>query len=151
MTNPSSGTDPVSPDERTQQLVWQSRTRLALLVVFGLSASLWWTWIASQAAYRIYLAGGSPTHVSPALVWWSVFVPSLLFGIAAGLVVTLIFRASPLTGWMLFWGSLLVGAVAITQIPPWTYLATMFSSFGNCMFFAGSLIWPVTSRLRKPG
>jgi hypothetical protein len=128
-----------------------SRTRLALLVAFGLSASLWSTWIAGQAAYRIYLVSGSPTHPSRTLVWWSVFVPSVLLGLAAGIGVTLLLRASPFKGWILFWGSLLIGAVVLTRVPPWTYLATTFSSFGNWVFWAGSLIWPATNHLRQPG
>ena len=122
LTNPSNGTYPASPNVRTKRQVSPSRTRLVLLVAFGLSASLWWTWIVGQAAYRIYLVSGSPTHPSRALVWWSVFLPSLLLGLAAGIGVTLLLRASPFKGWVLFWGSLLIGAVVLLEfrrVPTW--------------------------------
>jgi hypothetical protein len=153
MTDPFNAPDPASQNVHIRQQVFTSRTSLALLVAFGLSAPLWWTWIASQAAYRIYLVSGSPTHPSYALVWWSVFVPSLLLGLAAGIVATLLFRASPFKGWVIFCGSLLLGAVAeavLTRVPPWAYLASFYSSFGNWIFWAGSLVWPVTNHLRQP-
>jgi hypothetical protein len=154
MTDPFNASDPASPNVRIGQQVSPSPTSLALLVAFGLSAPLWWTWIASQAAYRIYLAGGSPAHPSYALVWWSVFVPSLLLGLAAGIVATLLFRASPFRGWVIFCGSLLIGAVVealFTRVSPWAYLASLISSFGNWIFWAGSLVWPATNHLRHPG
>jgi hypothetical protein len=146
MTNPINVPDPAALDAQSP-----SRTRLALLVALGLSGSLWWTWLVGQAGYRVYLVSGSPNHPSHALVWWSIFLPSLLLGLAAGIVVALLIRASPLKGWLLFWGMLLLGAVVLSRVPPWSYPATMFSSVGNWIFLAGSLVWPATNHIRKRG
>jgi hypothetical protein len=126
MTNQINAPDPASLDVHFRPQVPPSRTRLALLVAFGLSVPL----------------------------WWSVYVPPLLLGVAAGIIATQLFRASPLKGWAIFCGSLLLGAcveAVLTQVQPSESLASLFSGFGNLSFCAGSLVWPATNHFRKPG
>jgi hypothetical protein len=154
MTNQINAPNPASLGVHIRQQVPPSRSRLALLVAIGLSAPLWWTWIISQAGYRIYLLCGSPTHPSHALLWLSVYAPSLLLGLAAGSIATQLLRASPLKGWVIFCGSLLLGAfveAALTQVQLSESLASLFSGFGNLCFWVGSLVWPATNHFRKPG
>lgn len=154
MTNQINAPDLASLDVHIKQQLPPSRTRLVLLFAFGLSAPLWWTWMVSQAGYRIYLLFGSPTHPSHALFWLSVYAPSLLLGLAAGIIATQLFRASPLKGWAIFCGSLPLGACVVTvltQAQPSESLASLFSGVGNLSFWAGSLVWPATKHFRKPG
>jgi hypothetical protein len=120
-------------------------------VAIGLLAPVWWTWAASQLTYRIYLASGSPSRPSQGLLWWSIFAPALALGLLAGIVTTLLSRASPLKGWVIFGGSLLLGAAAAALLAgatPWAYLMSFFSTYGNLAFWVGSLIWPVAAYVR---
>jgi hypothetical protein len=124
---------------------------MGLLILLGLLAPLWWTWAASQLAFRIYVAVGSPSHPSPALLWGSVYAPALVLGFVAGLVTTLLAPALPLKGWLIFCGSLLLGAAVVgllTGATAWASLASLFASYGNLLFWGGSIVWPLLSHVR---
>lgn len=154
MTNQINAPDRATPNVHLRLQVPQSRARLALLVAFGLSAPFWWPWTISEAGYRIYLLWGSPSHPSRALLWLSVYVPSLLLGLAAGIIARQLLRPSPLKGWAIFCASLLLGAflgAVLSQVQRWQSLTSLFFSFGNLCFWAGSLVWPATYHFRKSG
>jgi hypothetical protein len=126
-----------------------SRAKLRLIALLGLSAPIWWTWTLSHLTYGIYLASGSPLRPSMGLLWVSVYAPSFALGFVAGLATAVLSKESPFKGWVIFCGSLLVGAAiqsVLTGATLWECLGAFLGSFGNLFFWAGSLVWPVGAR-----
>jgi hypothetical protein len=129
------------------------RAKLRLVVLLGLLAPLWWTWSLSRLTYGIYVASGSPSRPTLRLVWASVYAPSFVIGLAAGFATALLSKESPLRGWVIFCGALLVGAAVqsvLVGVALWDCLAAFFGSYGNLFFWAGSLVWPIVLHMRGP-
>jgi hypothetical protein len=134
-----------------RQHVGSSRTKIVLLIALGLLAPLWWTWTASQLAFRIYIASGSPSRPGQGILWASLYVPAAVIGLMAGFIAAFLAAASPLKGWLIFAGSVLLGATVVgvfAGAAPWAYVASLFSSFGNALFWVGSIAWPLVAHVR---
>jgi hypothetical protein len=102
------------------------RSKLRLIVLLGLLAPVWWTWLVGRMTYGVYL-------------------PSFVLGLVTGIAVALLSKESPLRGWVIFCASVVVGAAfqsVLTNAGLWDCLAALFGSHGNLLFWAGSLIWP---------
>jgi hypothetical protein len=122
-------------------------------VLLGLLAPLWWTWSVSQLSYGIYVASGSPSRPSLRLVWASVYAPSFVIGLVAGFATALLSKEFPLKAWVVFCGSLLVGAAVqsvLVGVALWDSLTAFFGSYENLFFWAGSLVWPIVLHARGP-
>jgi hypothetical protein len=112
------------------------RAKLRVVVLLGLLAPVWWTWSVSQLTYGIRL-----------------YALSFVIGLAAGFATALLSKEAPLKGWVIFCGSLLVGAAVqsvLTGVALWVCLAAFFGSYGNLFFWAGSLVWPIYLHARGP-
>ena len=105
----------------------------------------------NQAAYAIHVAMGDPERPTKAMLWGSVYAPSFLLGLVAGVVAAVLSPGSPIKGWVAFFASLVVSSVLIGAYlgEPIAYLGTLFGSTGNALFFVGSLLWPVIAHVRK--
>ena len=127
------------------------RLKLGVIAVVGLLAPLWWTWAVSQLTYAIYLASGSPKRPTQFLLWASIYAPAFILGLVTGAIVGILSAAAPLKGWLVFFGSLVLGAIALGAFfgAPAEYLAALFSSPGNWFFFVGSMLWPGVAYVRK--
>ena len=125
--------------------------KLSIVAVVGLLAPLWWTWAVSQTAHAIYVASGSPERPTRTLLWSSIYAPSFVLGFLAGIVAAILSSDSPLKGWAAFFVSLVVSSLVIGFYlgEPMQYLGSLFRSFGNALFFAGSLLWPAIAHARK--
>jgi hypothetical protein len=125
--------------------------KLSAAALLGLLAPLWWTLAVNQAAYAIYVMIGSPEKPTKSLLWGSVYAPSFILGVAAGVVATLLSARSPLKGWAAFFLSLMVSSLALGIYfdEPVEYLRTFYKSVGNSLFFAGSLLWPAIAHARR--
>jgi hypothetical protein len=135
-----------------RQHMESARLKLGIVAVLGLLAPVWWTWGVSQLAHGVYLASGSPERPTRLLMWTSVYVPSLVLGLAAGFVASSLSRASAMKGWLIFIGSLAIGTVALAVLlgaGPLEYLESIYAPVGNWFFFGGSLLWPVIAQVRK--
>jgi len=86
-----------------------------------------------------------------ALLWGSVYAPSLVLGFVAGAIVAVLSAAAPLRGWLAFFGSLVVGSLLLGTFfgAPVEYLGSLFGSPGNWFFLAGSTLWPGIAHVRK--
>jgi len=128
-----------------------AHVKLSIIALTGLLAPLWWTLAVNQAAHAIYLAIGSPERPTRALLWGSVYAPSFVLGVVAGVVATVLSTSRPLMGWLAFFVSLVVSSVALGLYfgEPMQYLATFYGSIGNGLFFVGSLLWPAIAYARK--
>jgi hypothetical protein len=127
------------------------RSKLRLIVLLGLLAPVWWTWIAGRLTYGIYAANGSPSRPSLGLLLSSVYAPALVLGVLTGIAVTLLSKESPLKGWIIFCASLVVGAAfesVLTNAGLWDCLIALFGSYENLVFWIGSLIWPISAHVR---
>ena len=96
----------VSPLMKTQGI------RIAAISVFGFLAPLWWSWAASQMTYGLYVLGASPANPSKLAAWSSVLIPSSALGFTAGAVVAVISQYRPISSWLVFSISLILGSVA---------------------------------------
>lgn len=125
--------------------------KLGIIGVVGLLAPMWWTWTISQATYAIYVASGSPERPTRTLLWASVYAPSLILGIAAGVAVGVLSATTPLKGWLIFIGALVVGSVLLGTLvgSPAEHLSSVFASVGNWLFLIGSMLWPLLAHARK--
>jgi len=133
------------------QHVKSAPIKLGAVAVFGLLAPLWWTWAASQLTYAVYLASGSPQRPTQSLLWASIYAPAFILGLFTGAIVAILGTPTPLKGWLAFFGSLVFGSIALGIYfgAPAENLAATFSSPGNWLFFAGSLLWPVVAYVRR--
>lgn len=132
-------------------IVFSPRSKLRLIVMMGLLAPIWWTWSAGRLTYAIFVASGSPSRPSLGLLWASVYIPAIVMGFVAGLVAALLSKDAPLKGWVIFCISLLVGAAiqsVLIGVALSDSLASYFGSYGNWLFWAASLLWPVWATLR---
>ena len=129
----------------------RTRWRLIAAGLLGLLAPLWWTWSVSGISYFTYLALGSPGAVNRFQTWAIVHPASLIVGLATGLVLALLCREKPVSALLVFNASLLIAALAlgILLVTPSAYLAMIYLSWGNALFFVGMVIVPVTVQLRR--
>jgi hypothetical protein len=128
-----------------------ARLKLGVVGIVGLLAPLWWTWAVSQLTYLIYVASGSPKRPTQSLLWASVYAPAFILGLVTGVVVALLSVAAPLKGWLVFFASLVLGAIVLGTFfgALAEYMTALFSSPGNWFFFAGSILWPGVAHVRK--
>jgi len=105
----------------------------------------------SKLTYVIYVWNGSPERATGTLLWSSIYVPSLALGLVAGAIVALVLTEAPLKGWLAFFGSLVLSALAFGAVlgAPSQYISSMFESVGNWFFFIGSVILPVAAWGKK--
>jgi uncharacterized membrane protein YeaQ/YmgE (transglycosylase-associated protein family) len=127
------------------------RLKLGVAGLVGFLAPLWWTWVVNQAAYAIHVAIGNPDRPTKAMLWGSVYAPSFLLGLIAGVVAAVLSPGSPMKGWVAFFAGLVVSGALIGAYlgEPIAYLEALFVSTGNALFFVGSLLWPVIAHVRK--
>ena len=128
-----------------------ARLKLSTAALLGLLAPVWWTLAVNQAGYAIYVAMGSPDRPTKLLLWASVYAPSFLLGLAAGVVAAVLSPSSPLKGWLAFFLALGVSLVGLGIYfdEPLEYLASSYGSVGNSLFFGGSLLWPAIAHVRS--
>ena len=128
-----------------------ARLKLTVAVLLGLSAPLWWTWLVGQATHAMYVAAGSPEQATRGLLWGSVYMPSFILGVLAGVLASVLSPSSPLTGWVAFFLALLLSTLGLGLYlgEPITQLRSLYGSVGNILFIAGSLVWPTFAQVRK--
>ena len=125
--------------------------KLGVIAVAGLLAPLWWTWAATQLTYAVYLASGSPQRPTQSLLWASIYAPAFILGLLAGAIVAILSAPAPLRGWLAFFGSLVLGTIALGIYfgAPVEHFAATFSSPGNWFFLVGTLLWPGVAYARR--
>ena len=122
-----------------------------VILIFGFSAPLWWTWSISNLTYAIYVASGSPAKPTTWLLWYSIYAPSFLLGIVAGFAVFLLCKPQLIKGWLLFICTLAITTIVngIILEAPIEQLRLTFATIGNLFFFAGTIIVPGASVFRQ--
>ena len=124
--------------------------RIALIIVLGGLAPIWWTWVVSKLILAFFILGGSPEHPSSFFAWASILIPSLILGLTVGLLLSILARGFILKGWLLFWFALFLGTL--------TYsfafgigsgaLGQLFNNSGNLIFLVGTLLLPLAICVR---
>jgi hypothetical protein len=130
------------------------RSKLRIIVLLGLLATIWWPWCMSQMTYAIFVALASPARPSLELLWLSVYAPAFVLGFIAGLATSALSKEAPIKGWVVFCISLLVGAAfqsVLTGAAMSDCVMGYFGSIGNLFFWVGSLVCPVVAQLRRRG
>ena len=89
--------------------------RFAAIAAIGLIAPLWWSWLASQLTYGIFIVAGSLERPSVMLAWASILLPSLVLGFGVGFGIGL-FSARPIVGWLVFLVGLVIGSVLLGSL-----------------------------------
>jgi hypothetical protein len=126
--------------------------QLRLLALVGLLAPVWLNWSLGRLTYAIYVAKGAPSRPSLGLLWTSVYAPSLVLGLLAGVAASVLSKESPIKGWVIFSVSLLVGAAVqsvLTGVALLECLGAFLGSVGNLLFWVGTLLWPGIVLLRR--
>ena len=128
-----------------------ARLKLTAAALLGFLAPLWWTLAVNQAAQAIYVAVESPDRPTRALLWGSVYAPSLVLGVIAGVVASVLSPSGPLKGWLAFFLALLASSLCLGFYfgEPIEYLGSLYGSVGNGLFFAGSFLWPAIAHVRR--
>jgi hypothetical protein len=128
-----------------------AQLKLSALSLLGFLAPLWWTWAVSQLAYAAYLAAGSPPRPTQFVLWASIYAPAFIVGLLTGAIVAFLGAPAPMKGWLVFFGSLVLSGVALALYwgEPVDYLAALFSSLGNWLFFVASVVLPAIAHVRR--
>jgi len=100
----------------------------------------------------LYKASGSPQRSTLALMWGTLYLPSLGLGLVTGMMIAILSPTSPLKGWGIFLFALLGSAAALGVMHGDNVaadIASLFAPVGNVLFWAGTLVWPAVIRLRS--
>lgn len=128
------------------------KLKTSIVIGMGLLAPLWWTWSISNLIYAFYVAAGGPTNPHPAFMHASLFLPSLLLGLAIGLLVASLSPNHPIGSWLLFWVALLASTVVLDFVFNESALAIieLFRSPSNFSFLIASILLPIYKCFRTP-
>jgi hypothetical protein len=130
------------------------KLRIAIVVVAGLLAPLWWSWAVSNLAYAFYIAAGAPKAPSAIFSHASVVIPSMAIGLIAGTGVAYLSSSRPIACWLVFWISVLSSMALIELISGDSIIALveLFHSPGNLAFLIASVVVPAYAHSRRtPG
>ena len=121
------------------------------IAALGLTAILWWSYASSYLTVAIHTWSGSPERPPIGLLWLEIYAPSLALGLLAGALIAWA-ASTPVKGWTIFCGVVLVGALVAGAISGGMLdsLVALGASIGTWLFLEGSLLPPlITSRLRR--
>lgn len=126
-----------------------SHARFAVVALIGLAAPFWWTGLVSQLIYGFFVVAGAVEAPSALFAWTSIFLPSVVLGLIAGLVIGFL-SSRPFVGWLIFMSGLMIGSAMLS---PLTILVELVASPGTWAFvfsvLAGSVLSLTTNNSSK--
>jgi len=123
-----------------------------VVFLFGLLTPWWETWAISQLAFAVSVLSDS-SAAGPAMLWMAIYLPSLVLGLVAGVIVVVTIAEAPLKGWLVFLGALVLGVLGMAAYAgaPVRVIAETLKAAGNWFFVLGSVVVPVLMVAMKRG
>jgi hypothetical protein len=121
--------------------------RAFVILLLGLSAPFWWTFIGSNMIKGIFHLAYGPERPTKLLVYSTILVPNIIIGLLAGYALALLSADSFLKGWGLFFVAFIsVGLIAGQSFASFLYV---FSSPGTIAFLLATTAFPLFMALHS--